>query len=126
MTVDIALLYNDLALGRWIVPPHSVYVRPVPVRWDPRVPLGLENCVVGEIKEASRAMSRVFAMPDADAMYEDPLGPNRAHGYVDTLWRADRSRSVQEWGRYLELRGGVGRRGCSCPAVSYCADTAVS
>ncbi|KAH9974448.1 hypothetical protein BGW80DRAFT_1251654 [Lactifluus volemus] len=84
-TADIALLDDDFTLGRSIVPPHSACVRPALVRWDPRTPLSLENCVVGEMKEVSRAMSRVFAMHDADAVYEDPLGFYEAQGYVDAL-----------------------------------------
>ncbi|KAH9971597.1 hypothetical protein BGW80DRAFT_1561591 [Lactifluus volemus] len=73
---DIALLYDDFALGRSVVPPHAVCVRPALVRWDPRTPLSLENCVVGEMKEVSRAMSRVFSMLDADAVYEEPFQPS--------------------------------------------------
>ncbi|KAH9974470.1 hypothetical protein BGW80DRAFT_1251667 [Lactifluus volemus] len=38
-----------------------------------------------EMKEVSRAMSRLFAMPGEDSVYEEIVGPNRAHGYVDTL-----------------------------------------
>jgi tRNA threonylcarbamoyladenosine dehydratase len=34
-TADIALLYDDFALGRTIVPPHVACVRPALVRWDP-------------------------------------------------------------------------------------------
>ncbi|KAH9037426.1 hypothetical protein EDB83DRAFT_2507702 [Lactarius deliciosus] len=53
---DIALLYDDFALGRSIVPPQAACVRPALVRWDPRMPLSLENCVVAEFKEAERAV----------------------------------------------------------------------
>ncbi|KAH9971520.1 hypothetical protein BGW80DRAFT_1561526 [Lactifluus volemus] len=115
---DDSLLYDDFALGRSIVPPHSVCVRPVLVRWDPRVLLSLENRVMREIKEVSRAMSRVFAMPDADAMYEIP--------WVPTERKATPSRSIPLGSRMGSLSGGVGRRGCSCRAVSYCAGAAVS
>jgi hypothetical protein len=34
------------------------------------------------MKEVSRAMSRLFAMPYS--VYEEIVGLNRAHGYVDT------------------------------------------
>jgi hypothetical protein len=37
------------------------------------------------MKEVSRAMSRVFAMPDEGAVYEEIVGLNRAQGYVDAL-----------------------------------------
>jgi hypothetical protein len=50
-TADIALLYDDFSLGRSIVPPHAACVRPALIRWDPRAPLSLENCVVAEMKE---------------------------------------------------------------------------
>jgi hypothetical protein len=83
------------SLGRSIVPPHAARVRPALVRWDPRAPLSLEICVVGEMKEVSRATSRVFAMPEEDAVYEEIVGLNRAQGYVDALWRADRFRSIR-------------------------------
>ncbi|KAH9971571.1 hypothetical protein BGW80DRAFT_1561572 [Lactifluus volemus] len=69
------------SLGRSIVPPHAARVRPALVRWDPRAPLSLEICVVGEMKE----VSRVFAMPEEDAVYEEIVGLNRAQGYVDAL-----------------------------------------
>ena len=54
------------------------------MRWDPRAPLSLENCVVGEMKEVSRALSRVFAVPDEGAVYEE-LGVAPPHDYVDAL-----------------------------------------
>ena len=62
-TADIALLYDDFALGRSIVPPQAACVRPALVRWDPCAPLSLENCVVAEFKEAERAVRSVFATP---------------------------------------------------------------
>ncbi|KAH9971587.1 hypothetical protein BGW80DRAFT_1460540 [Lactifluus volemus] len=50
-TDDIALLYDDFALGRSIVPPQVAFVRPALVRWDPRAPFSLESCIVGEMNE---------------------------------------------------------------------------
>jgi tRNA threonylcarbamoyladenosine dehydratase len=84
-TADIALLYDDFALGRSIVPPHAACVRPALVRWDPRAPLSLENCVVGELKEVRRAMCGVFATPDERTVYEAVLGLTPPQGYVDAL-----------------------------------------
>jgi hypothetical protein len=46
---DIVSFYDDFTLGRSIVLPQSACVRPELVRWDPRAPLSLENCVVGEM-----------------------------------------------------------------------------
>ncbi|KAH9971579.1 hypothetical protein BGW80DRAFT_445711 [Lactifluus volemus] len=68
---NIGLLYDDVALGRPIMPPHAACVRLAQVRWDPRVPLSLENCVVGEMKDVSCAISRAFSMPDEGALYEE-------------------------------------------------------
>jgi hypothetical protein len=71
-------------------------------------------------------MWRVFFRPDEG--YEVVLGPHPATGLRRRAWRADRSRarSVRQQDRYQQLRGGVGRRTCSCCAVSYCAGTAIS
>jgi tRNA threonylcarbamoyladenosine dehydratase len=83
-TADIALLYDDFGLRRSIVRPHAACMRPALVRWDPRVPQP-RNVRRGEMKEVSRAMSGVFAMPDKDAVYEEIGGLNRAQSYVDAL-----------------------------------------
>ena len=83
-TADIALLYDDFALGRSIVPPHAACVRPALVRWDPRAPLSLENCVVAEMKEVERMMWDVFAVHGAGALCE--LVPRQdMDDYVDAL-----------------------------------------
>lgn len=50
---DIPFIFEDLHRGRSIVPPHDVN-RPTLVRWDPRLPLSLENCVVFGSKEAEK------------------------------------------------------------------------
>ena len=86
-TADIALLYDDFALGRSIVPPQASCVRPTLVRWDPRGPLSLGNCVVAEFKEAERAVGSVFATPQFgeerdDGIPTDGLPP---HDHVDAL-----------------------------------------
>ena len=86
------MLYDDFALGRSIVPPHAACVRPALIRWDPRVPLSLENCVVAEMKEVGRAMRNVFAVPEEGAPLEagsksdlsTPL-PRPDDDYVDAL-----------------------------------------
>ena len=83
-TADIALLYDDFALGRSIVPPHAACVRPALVRWDPRAPLSLENCVVAEMKEVERVMWNVFAVPEAGIVYPVGSRPDM-DDYVDAL-----------------------------------------
>ncbi|KAG9308348.1 hypothetical protein JVU11DRAFT_12114 [Chiua virens] len=51
---DVALIFEDLSLGRSVVPPHNVPSRPQLLRWDPLKPLTLENCVVFEFAEAEK------------------------------------------------------------------------
>ncbi|KAF9238916.1 hypothetical protein BU15DRAFT_88168 [Melanogaster broomeanus] len=51
---DVALIFEDLYLGRSVVPPHNVPARPQLLRWDPMKPLSLENCVVFEFAEAEK------------------------------------------------------------------------
>ncbi|KAH9023347.1 ubiquitin-protein ligase molybdopterin-converting factor [Lactarius pseudohatsudake] len=85
---DIALLYDDFALGRSIVPPQAACVRPALVRWDPRLPLSLENCVVAEFKEAERAVRSVFATPQDGENCDDGISTNAlppTNDYVDAL-----------------------------------------
>ncbi|KAI0259995.1 hypothetical protein BC834DRAFT_942561 [Gloeopeniophorella convolvens] len=62
-TDDIALLLDDFALGRSVLPPCATCARPTLVRWDPRAPLSLENCVVAEMRDAERAVREVFGVP---------------------------------------------------------------
>jgi hypothetical protein len=59
-------------------------MRPALVRWDPHVPQP-RNVHRGEMKEVSRTMSGVFAMPDKDAVYEESGGLDRAQSHVDAL-----------------------------------------
>ncbi|KAG1872968.1 hypothetical protein DFJ58DRAFT_760559 [Suillus subalutaceus] len=51
---DVALIFEDLHLGRSVVPPHVVPAHPTLLRWDPAKPLTLENCVVFESTEAAK------------------------------------------------------------------------
>ena len=84
-------MYDDFALGRSIVPPHAACVRPALIRWDPRAPLSLENCVVAEMKEVGPAMRCVFAVPEEGKPSEavsksDVTSPLlRLEDYVDAL-----------------------------------------
>ena len=61
------------------------------MRWDPRTPLSLENCVVAEMKEVGRAMRYVFAVPEDgkpwEAVSESDVAPPlvRLGDYVDAL-----------------------------------------
>ncbi|KAH9956336.1 hypothetical protein BC827DRAFT_1232146 [Russula dissimulans] len=89
-TADIALLYDDFALGRSIVPPHAACVRPALIRWDPRAPLSLENCVVAEMKEVARATWSIFATSEKNGSPEQvpsevPYDFSPPQDYVDAL-----------------------------------------
>ena len=80
-------MYDDFALGRSIVPPQAACVRPALVRWDPRAPLSLENCVVAEFKEAERAVRSVFATPQEGEKRDDGISTIAVvpTDYVDAL-----------------------------------------
>ena len=55
------------------------------MRWDPRAPLSLENCVVAELKEAERAVRSVFATPQDDEKRDDGISTSvlLPHDFVD-------------------------------------------
>ncbi|KIP10798.1 hypothetical protein PHLGIDRAFT_125305 [Phlebiopsis gigantea 11061_1 CR5-6] len=57
---DVGLLFEDIHRGRSVIPPHAVPSRPALVRWDPSQPVGLENLVVMEDKEADRHVKECF------------------------------------------------------------------
>ncbi|KAH9995906.1 hypothetical protein BJV74DRAFT_945123, partial [Russula compacta] len=84
-TADIALLYDDFALGRSIVPPHAACVRPALIRLDPRAPLSLENCVVAEMKEVERAAEGVFAVTTSEGLWWQDPDFTPPQDYVDAL-----------------------------------------
>ncbi|KAF9224871.1 hypothetical protein BS17DRAFT_801670 [Gyrodon lividus] len=62
---DVALIFEDLHLGRSIVPPHNVPARPQLLRWDLTKPLTPENCVVFEFGEAEKHAKECFGIGDA-------------------------------------------------------------
>ncbi|EDR10387.1 uncharacterized protein LACBIDRAFT_152374, partial [Laccaria bicolor S238N-H82] len=51
---DVALIFEDLHRGRSVIPPHNVPSRPTLVRWDPLLPLTVDNCVVMEFADAEK------------------------------------------------------------------------
>ncbi|EPQ50854.1 hypothetical protein GLOTRDRAFT_81982, partial [Gloeophyllum trabeum ATCC 11539] len=51
---DVSLIFEDVHLGRSVVPPHAVPTKAVLVRWDPREEVSVENVVVMEGREAER------------------------------------------------------------------------
>ena len=84
-TADIALLYDDFALGRSIVPPHAVCVRPALIRWDPHAPLSLENCIVVEMKDVVRASEDVFLVTDEGSRHAPDPNVSPPQDYVDAI-----------------------------------------
>ncbi|KAL0945977.1 hypothetical protein HGRIS_012255 [Hohenbuehelia grisea] len=59
---DISLIFEDIYLGRSIIPPHVVPSRPVLVRWDLHAPLIAENVVVMDHTEAERHLKESQAV----------------------------------------------------------------
>lgn len=57
---DVGLLFEDLHLGRSVIPPHNVPSRPVLVRWDPDHPLTLDNCVVMDHADGERHVKECY------------------------------------------------------------------
>lgn len=64
---DVALIFEDLHLGRSVVPPHAVPAHPTLLRWDPAKPLTLENCVVFESAEAAKHVRECLTPPTEEA-----------------------------------------------------------
>lgn len=67
---DVALVFEDIAVGRSIIPPYATCARAALVRWDPSQPLSTENCVVAEYKEAERAVREVFGVVEVTRKQE--------------------------------------------------------
>lgn len=61
---DVGLIFEDLYRGRAAVPPFDVPTRPALVRWDPKRPLTMDNCVVFEYKDAERHEKECYAAPE--------------------------------------------------------------
>ncbi|KZT08135.1 uncharacterized protein LAESUDRAFT_736059 [Laetiporus sulphureus 93-53] len=88
---DIGLIFDDISRGRSVIPPHPVPSRPVLVRWDPKLPLTLDNCVPMEFNEAERHIAEC---------YKSGKSPEEVWG-ADTAEivrrRAEEIRKVREW-----------------------------
>lgn len=90
---DAGLLFEDIHRGRSVVPPHAVPVRPALVRWDPSQPVGLENLVVMDEKEADRHVQSCFGS-------EPQTSPTELWGEetaVVVARRAEEIRRDREW-----------------------------
>ncbi|KAM6501176.1 ubiquitin-protein ligase molybdopterin-converting factor [Amanita muscaria] len=66
---DVSLIFEDVSLGRSVIPPHDVPSRPTLVRWDASRPLTVDNCVVMEYKDA---VQHENAIRGADGGFKDP------------------------------------------------------
>lgn len=93
---DVGLLFEDIHRGRSVIPPHAVPSRPALVRWDPSQPVGLENLVVMEDKEADRHVKECF-----DASADSPKKrPEELWGHETAEIVARRTEEVRrdrEW-----------------------------
>ncbi|KDQ56709.1 hypothetical protein JAAARDRAFT_132152 [Jaapia argillacea MUCL 33604] len=58
---DVCLIFEDIYLGRSVIPPHSVPTRPVLVRWDVNLPLTPDNVVVMEATDADKHLDKCAA-----------------------------------------------------------------
>lgn len=59
---DASLIFEELSLGRSVLPPHLVPNRPTLVRWDPLASLAPENVVVMEQADADRHTKECFGV----------------------------------------------------------------
>lgn len=66
---DVSLIFEDVSLGRSVIPPHDVPSRPTLVRWDASRPLTVDNCVVMEHKDAVKHENDIRG---ADDGFKDP------------------------------------------------------
>ncbi|CAL1709992.1 unnamed protein product [Somion occarium] len=88
---DVALAFEDIHRGRSVVPPHAVPTRPALVRWDPKSPLTLDNCVAMDYAEAEKHVRECFAEGQVP---EEVWGPETA----EVVWRRrEEIRKVLEW-----------------------------
>ena len=63
---DVAMIFEDLHRGRSVIPPHAVPSRPTLVRWDPKLPLTAENCIVMEHSDAEKHAKECLGPGDAE------------------------------------------------------------
>ncbi|KAK7683704.1 hypothetical protein QCA50_013080 [Cerrena zonata] len=90
---DVALLFEDIHRGRSIIPPHAVPTRPTLVRWDPKLPLTLENCVSMESTEAEKHIKECFG--EGEKKSPEELWGKETAEVVKR--RSGEVRKVQEW-----------------------------
>ncbi|KAH7915892.1 hypothetical protein BJ138DRAFT_1053749 [Hygrophoropsis aurantiaca] len=77
---DVSLIFEDLHLGRSVVPPHAGPSRPTLIRWDPTQPLTPENCVVFEFAEAEKHSRECLGLGSTDSKSEDVRNPVEVWG----------------------------------------------
>ena len=93
---DVGLLFEDIHRGRSVVPPHAVPSRPALVRWDPLQPVGLENLVVMEDKDADQHVKECFgASADSPKKLPEELWGHETAEVVAR--RAEEIRRDREW-----------------------------
>ena len=90
---DAGLLFEDIHRGRSVIPPHAVPSRPALVRWDPNLPLTLDNCVSMDFAEAEKHVKECFGEGERKRP-EEVWGKETAE-VVER--RAAEVKKVQEW-----------------------------
>ncbi|PIL28978.1 hypothetical protein GSI_09025 [Ganoderma sinense ZZ0214-1] len=88
---DLGLLFDDIHRGRSVRPPFPVPERPALVRWDPKEPLSLTNCVSFEFADAERHLTEVLLEKNRP---EDVWGAEVAEVVAR---RREEARRVVEW-----------------------------
>ncbi|KAH7883011.1 hypothetical protein F5I97DRAFT_1938888 [Phlebopus sp. FC_14] len=80
---DVSLIFEDLYLGRSVIPPHAVPARPQLCRWDPTKPLTPENCVVFEYAEAEKHTKECLGVGGAERRGPAELWGDNVQAIVD-------------------------------------------
>lgn len=93
---DVGMLFEDIHRGRSVIPPHAVPTRPVLARWDPNLPLGIDNCVAMEFDDAEKHMKQCFvSTSDVPAKTAEELWGKEVVDIVQR--RVEEVRRQREW-----------------------------
>jgi tRNA threonylcarbamoyladenosine dehydratase len=91
------LIFEDLHRGRSIVPPHNVPPHPVLVRWDPKSPLAVDNCVVMDHRECEKHVKECYGKSENNQDRRKPRDVWGEEVEKIVLRRAAEIARVREW-----------------------------
>ncbi|PPQ99295.1 hypothetical protein CVT24_009163 [Panaeolus cyanescens] len=91
---DVALIFEDLYMGRSVVPPYDVPTRPSIVRWDPSKPITIDNIVVFEHNDADKHIKLCFSK-DGTAQPPEEVWGSKVKEIVEK--RSAELRRVRDW-----------------------------